>query len=68
MKTCSRFKHCGFIKKYKDTGVYNNLIEIYCKGNKKKECNRREFNKEKGYSPKDNMFIMVNLESLNKII
>lgn len=55
MKKCSRFKHCGFIKKYQDTGLYNNLIESYCKGKKNKECKRRKFNEEKGYSPEDNM-------------
>ncbi|MCT4508211.1 MAG: hypothetical protein N4A48_05505 [Tepidibacter sp.] len=55
MEKCSRFKHCGFIKKYKDTGKYNNLIEIYCKGKKKEKCKRKEFNEKNGYSPDDNM-------------
>lgn len=55
MKKCRKFKNCGFIKKYKKDNAYEYLILKYCKGDKQKECKRKEFNIKNGYSPSDEM-------------
>ncbi len=55
MKKCSRFKHCGFIHKYKNAPSYQGLIKEYCEGEKKKACKRKSFKKKNGYSPSDDM-------------
>ena len=54
---CELLEECGFFKKYKDTKelVCQGYIQKYCKSEKQDECKRKEYRKQHGTAPPDDM-------------
>ncbi len=54
---CDLLVVCGFFKKYQDAKdlACKGFIRSYCKGPKMDECKRKEFRKQHGYPPPDEM-------------
>ena len=54
---CELLDKCGFFKMYqisKDMAC-KGFINIYCRGPKMNECKRKEYRKQNGISPPDDM-------------
>lgn len=54
---CANLSVCGFFNKYKDTNKAACLgfIKLYCRGEKRDECERKKYRKLHGAPPPDNM-------------
>jgi len=54
---CELLEKCGFFKKYKETKdlACRGFIQMYCEGPKMNECKRKEYRKEHGAPPSDDM-------------
>ena len=54
---CELLEKCGFFKKYEgDWGITcKRLIQEYCTGLKMNECKRKEYRKQHGAPPSDDM-------------
>ena len=57
MKECELLAECGFFNKYKETKdlACSGFMILYCKGDKKKECERKKYHQENGKFPSDDM-------------
>ncbi len=57
MEECDSLQKCGFFKKYQQTKdlACKGFMAIYCKGAKMDECKRKQFRKEHGKPPSDDM-------------
>jgi hypothetical protein len=57
MAYCPNLCHCGFFGKYKTTkdSACNGVIGDYCGGPKKNECKRKEYKREYGVAPPNDM-------------
>ena len=54
---CEKLTTCGFFNKYgevKDLAC-RGFINQYCKGDKMNVCKRKEYSKEHGHAPSDDM-------------
>ena len=54
---CDLLEMCGFFKKYEKTDelACKGFIRQYCKGDKMKECKRKEHRRTTGTPPPDDM-------------
>ncbi len=54
---CELLEKCGFFKKYRsvDNEACETLIAMYCKGSMTDKCKRKEYLKNHGESPSDDM-------------
>ncbi len=57
MERCELLETCGFFKKYeKDwSSACKGMIGTYCMGPKMNECKRKEYRKQHGTPPPENM-------------
>jgi hypothetical protein len=54
---CELLKICGFFKKYEKDWSFacKGMIQEYCTGSKMNECKRKEYRKQHGAPPSDDM-------------
>ena len=54
---CELLQRCGFFEKYSATKdvACRGLIKVYCRGEKMNQCKRKEYSKEHGHAPSDDM-------------
>lgn len=54
---CELLENCGYFKKYRESKVLacRGFIHLYCRGSKMFECKRKEFRREHGAPPPDDM-------------
>lgn len=57
METCPKLEDCGFMEKWKDTNylAIMGFINIYCQGDKQKECVRRDYFTKHNEKPSDDL-------------
>ena len=57
MSDCELLPTCGFFKKHQQTTNLACLgfMRVYCKGPQQSECKRREFRRDHGCPPDDDM-------------
>jgi hypothetical protein len=57
MSDCELLETCGFFKKYKSSleMACRGFLKTYCHGDQMNECKRKEFRKENGHPPHDDM-------------
>jgi hypothetical protein len=57
MISCELLETCGFFKKYKDSKdlACKGFMNQYCNGPKMDECKRKQYRKEHGSPPDDDM-------------
>ena len=57
MESCELLETCGFFKKYQDSlnMACKGFLKSYCHGPMMDECKRKEFRKEHGQPPHDDM-------------
>ena len=57
MQECELLETCGFFQKYRDTLnlACRGFIKTYCAGDKVNECKRKEFRRQHGNPPVDDM-------------
>jgi len=57
MNECDLLETCGFFKKYQDSLnlACKGFIKTYCKGDRMDQCKRKEYRKEHGAPPHDDM-------------
>lgn len=55
--SCEHLKTCGFFKKYEDSkkGACRGFIDLYCCGEKRDACERKQYRKAHGTPPPDDM-------------
>lgn len=56
-KTCELLEKCGFFKKFGNSleSACHGFVKLYCKGALMNECKRKEYRKQHGAPPDDNM-------------
>ena len=54
---CELLSSCGFFRKYQGSKdlLCKGIIQMYCKGAKMDSCKRKEYRKEHGAPPSDDM-------------
>ncbi len=54
---CELLDKCGFFKQYRETKdlACRGFIRMYCTGPKMNECKRKEYRKQYGVPPADNL-------------
>lgn len=54
---CELLETCGFFKKYQDSkqAACQGFVQQYCKGDKMDQCKRKQYRKEHGVPPSDDM-------------
>ena len=57
MGDCEMLSACGFFKKYQQTSnlACRGFMRTYCQGPEQVNCRRREFRRENGCAPNDDM-------------
>ena len=57
MADCELLSTCGFFQKYRETldMACRGFVKTYCTGSKMAECKRKEYRKEHGLPPVDEM-------------
>lgn len=57
MQECPNLSLCGFFKKYNATKerVCKGFVYTYCHGEKQSDCKRKEYKKQHGKPPSDDM-------------
>lgn len=57
MKECEMLNNCGFFKKYRQTKdlACKGFMRMYCRGDKQEECKRKQYKKQHGHPPSDDM-------------
>ena len=56
-KQCEYFEQSGFFKKYQDSkrASCKGFIRRFCKGPEMEQCKRKQYRKEHGFAPSDDM-------------
>lgn len=56
-KECELLTTCGFFKKHCEANqlACQGFINQYCKGDKMEQCKRKQYRREHGVAPTDNM-------------
>jgi hypothetical protein len=56
-RECDLLEKCGFFKKYQPTRdlACRGFIQQYCRGPKMNECKRKQYRRNHGISPSDDM-------------
>jgi hypothetical protein len=56
-EACEMLNLCGFFKKYNETKnlACKGFIQMYCMGSQKLVCKRREYRRQTGAPPSDDM-------------
>lgn len=57
MKECELLQTCGFFRKYGESleMACRGFIKSYCRGDLMDECKRKEYRRQHGVPPEDNM-------------
>lgn len=57
VKECELLANCGFFKKHCTTNqlACQGFITMYCKGDKMDQCKRKQYRREHGVPPSENM-------------
>lgn len=54
---CGNLPMCGFFKKYSNSNkaACQGFIKLYCRGEKRDDCERKKYRKANGVAPPDEM-------------